>query len=232
MYTELKERVLLANKKLVEYNLVTLTWGNVSEIDRELGVVAIKPSGVDYSKMTSEDIVIVNLEGKRIEGKLNPSSDLATHLHIYSMCEAINSIVHTHSMYATSYAQAGRDVMNYGTTHADHFQGTIPCTRVMRDDEIKNNYEHNTGVVIQETFNSRGIDPSRVMACIVNNHGPFAWGSTTEQAVENALVLEVVAKMNLQTELLNGKVTTINKTLEDKHYLRKHGSGAYYGQQK
>lgn len=231
-YQALKERVLQANHKIVEYNLVTLTWGNVSEIDRELGVVAIKPSGVDYDTMSVDDIVVVDLEGNRIEGELNPSSDLPTHLYIYTMHDDIKSVVHTHSLHATSFAQAGKPLEVYGTTHSDHFFGCVPCTRVMHDEEIKKDYEYNTGVVIGETFKTQNIDPSEVMACLVNNHGPFAWGASTTQAVENALVLEVVAQMNLNTQQINPKIHAVKQSLLEKHYLRKHGASAYYGQKK
>lgn len=231
-YQDLKQRVLDANKQIVEHNLVTLTWGNVSEIDRQNSVVAIKPSGVDYSNMSVDDIVVVDLDGNVVEGTLNPSSDLPTHLFIYTMHDEIMSVVHTHSLHATSFAQAGVDLDVYGTTHSDHFYGTVPCTRVMTDKEIKEQYEYNTGVVIGETFDKRNINANEVMACLVNNHGPFAWGKSANQAVENALVLEVVAQMNMQTRLINPGVKEINKTLLDKHYLRKHGSDAYYGQKK
>lgn len=231
-YQELKKSVFEANKKIVEYNLVTLTWGNVSEIDRSRSVVAIKPSGVDYKIMTEDDIVIVDLEGNVVEGDLNPSSDLPTHLYIYTLHESIKSVVHTHSLHATSFAQAGLDIKVRGTTHADHFFGTIPCTRRMTKEEIQSNYEYNTGVVIGETFKSRNISAKDVMACLVNNHGPFAWGESSIQAVENALVLEVVAQMNMNTSLLAPNVDVISDELLRKHYLRKHGSEAYYGQAK
>lgn len=229
-YQALKQRVLDANTKIVEYNLVTLTWGNVSEIDRENGVVAIKPSGVDYEKMSVDDIVIVDLDGNIVEGNLNPSSDLPTHLYIYTMHDAIKSVVHTHSLYATSFAQAGKGLDVYGTTHSDHFYGHVPCTRIMSDDEIKTDYEYNTGVVIGETFKTRAIDPSQVQACLVNNHGPFAWGKSCDEAVENALVLEVVSQMNTQSTMINPHLNPIKQSLLDKHYLRKHGKDAYYGQ--
>lgn len=232
MYQAIKERVLKANKQLVDLGLVTLTWGNVSEIDRDLNIVAIKPSGVDYDKMSVNDIVIVDLEGNVKEGHLNPSSDLPTHLYLYTLSDEIKSVVHTHSLHATSYAQSGKDLKAYGTTHADHFYGTVPCTRAMTDDEIKSDYEYNTGVVIGETFKERNINPAQVMACLVNNHGPFTWGKSCTQAVENALVLEVVSHMNIQTQLLNNSIDSMNQVLLDKHYLRKHGKDAYYGQKK
>lgn len=231
-YQALKQRVLDANKKIVEYNLVTLTWGNVSEIDRELGVIAIKPSGVGYSTMSVEDIVVVDLDGNVVEGSLNPSSDLPTHMYIYTMHDDIKSVVHTHSLYATSFAQAGSGIEVFGTTHSDHFNGYVPCTRVMSDEEIKNDYEYNTGVVIGETFKTQNIKANEVMACLVNNHGPFAWGTSCDEAVENALVLEVVAQMTINTKLVNPEVKPIKETLLHKHYFRKHGSGAYYGQGK
>lgn len=232
MYQELRKRVLDANKQVMDYGLVTLTWGNVSEIDRVHNVVAIKPSGVDYATMSVDDIVVVDLDGNIVEGTLNPSSDLATHLYIYTIHDDINSVVHTHSTNATAFAQAGVDIENLGTTHSDHFQGAIPCTRIMTDEEILNDYEYNTGVVIGETFTKRNLDASVIMACLVNNHGPFVWGKSIKQAVENALVLEVVAKMNIKTKSINLNIQPIKTTLQNKHYLRKHGKRAYYGQGK
>lgn len=231
MYQELKKRVLYANKKLVEYNLITLTWGNVSEYDRSLGVIAIKPSGISYDVMDVDDIVIVDIEGNLIEGKLKPSSDLPTHLVLYRSDVSVGSVVHTHSPNATAFAQAGLDLIAYGTTHADTFYGSVPCTRAMLDHEILGDYERETGNVIVETFKSRGISLKEVPGCLVFSHGPFAWGSDCKSAVENALVLEEVAKMNYQTMLLSGfKLSPMQSTLLDKHFLRKHGDNAYYGQ--
>ena len=227
----LKERVLEQNLLLPQYDLVVFTWGNVSEIDREEGIIAIKPSGVDYEVMKAEDIVIVDMEGKTIEGTLNPSSDLPTHLELYKAFPDIGGIVHTHSFSATSWAQSGRDIPAYGTTHADYFYGPIPCTRKMSDKEIKDEYEKNTGTVIIETFNTRGIEAWQMPGCIVHSHGPFSWGKDGYEAVHNAVVMESVAKMNLWTEQISQRqCEPMQQVLLDKHYLRKHGPNAYYGQ--
>lgn len=230
MLEALKKEVFEANIALVKNNLVVLTWGNVSGIDREKGLVVIKPSGVSYENMKEEDMVVVDLEGKIIEGKLRPSSDTITHIELYKKFRSIGGIVHTHSTYATSWAQSKRDIPSYGTTHADTFYGPIPCTRKLTDEEIKTEYERNTGFVIIETLESRNIDSLSVPGIIVESHGPFSWGENPNKAVSNAVVLEEVAKMALITENLNKDITPIDKELQDKHYFRKHGINAYYGQ--
>lgn len=232
MYNLLKERVLEANLLLPKHHLITFTWGNVSEIDRELGVIAIKPSGVDYENMSSDDIVIVDLEGTVIEGHLKPSSDLMTHLELYKSFKDIGGVVHTHSRNATSFAQAGRDIVALGTTQADYFYGNVPCTRQMTPAEISKDYELNTGKVIVETFVEREINPNDVPGCLVYSHGPFVWGTDCFNAVHNAVVLEEVALMNMNTERLNPSIERMQQELLDKHYLRKHGANAYYGQGK
>jgi len=226
---DLKQKVFEANLDLPKYGLVTFTWGNVSEIDRERGLVVIKPSGVSYEKMTVDDMVVVDLEGNVVEGKLKPSSDLATHLELYKAFPSIGGVVHTHSTNATSFAQAGRGIPAFGTTHADYFYGEIPVTRVMTDDEIATDYEKNTGKVIIERF--KGINPVKIPSVLVNNHGPFSWGIDANDAVHNAVVLEEVAKMAINTIILGNK-TPIKQVILDKHYLRKHGKDAYYGQLK
>ena len=227
----LKRAVWKANLDVVSAGLVVLTWGNASGVDREAGVMAIKPSGVAYDRLEPADIVLVSLEsGRPVGDGLKPSSDTSTHLHLYRSFPAIGGIVHTHSRHAVSFAQAERELPCLGTTHADHFYGTIPVTRRMRPDEIREAYEHNTGVVITERFRSGGIDASAVPGVLVAGHGPFAWGSTPEKAVENAIVLESVAEMALNTYLLNPDARSIDQVLLDKHFLRKHGAGAYYGQ--
>ncbi|MFG1173140.1 L-ribulose-5-phosphate 4-epimerase [Erwiniaceae bacterium CAU 1747] len=229
--TWLKEQVLEANLALPEHNLVTFTWGNVSAIDRASGRVAIKPSGVDYEVMTVDDIVVVDLEsGRVIEGSKKPSSDTATHLALYRAFTSIGGIVHTHSRHATIWAQSGLDLPAWGTTHADYFYGRIPCTRLMTPQEIADDYEHNTGEVIIETFRSRDISPAAVPAVLVNAHGPFAWGSDAENAVHNAVVLEEVAYMGIFSRQLAPGIGDMQQVLLDKHYLRKHGANAYYGQ--
>lgn len=227
MLEELKKRVYEANMLLPKYGLVTFTWGNVSEIDRETGYFAIKPSGVDYEKLTPEDMVIMDLNGKRIEGHLNPSSDTATHLELYRAFPGIGGVVHTHSPWATSWAQAGRGIPCYGTTHADYFYGEIPCARNLTEEELKD-YERNTGVLIAEVFKDR--DYQAVPAVLCKNHGPFAWGKDAREAVHNAVVLEEVAKMAARCERLNPEVQPAPQALQDKHYFRKHGANAYYGQ--
>ncbi|CAH7092408.1 L-ribulose-5-phosphate 4-epimerase UlaF [Vibrio chagasii] len=229
-YSQLKQRVLEANLRLPKYGLVTFTWGNVSEFDRENGVIAIKPSGVEYSDMTAEDMVVVDLEGNIIEGKLNPSSDTATHLELYKAFPEIGGIVHTHSRSATIWAQAGIDIPALGTTHADYFYGDIPCTRKLSNSEIADQYEKNTGLVIIEEFIQRRIDPMAVPSVIVAGHAPFSWGKDAKDAVHNAVVLEEVSAMALATRSLNSGIK-IQPELSDKHYLRKHGENAYYGQQ-
>lgn len=229
MFTELKQRVLAANLLLPKYGLVTFTWGNVSEVDREKGVIAIKPSGVEYDVMKADDIVIVSLTGEVIEGTLNPSSDTPTHIELYNAFPTIGGIVHTHSRNATIWAQAGLDVPALGTTHADYFYGDVPCTRPLTPNEIANDYEKNTGSVIIEEFARREIDPVAVPSAIICGHAPFSWGKDASQAVHNAVVLEEVSAMAIGTRALNSGIT-IQKELSDKHYLRKHGANAYYGQ--
>ena len=230
MFEELRQRVLDANLLLPRYGLVTLTWGNVSEIDRQRGLVAIKPSGVGYDILRAEDIVVVDLEGAPVAGTLRPSSDLATHLVLYQRFPEIGGIVHTHSRYATAFAQAERGIPCYGTTHADYFYGEVPCTRALAPEELAESYEKNTGKVIADTFDAREIDPMAVPAALVCKHGPFTWGCDAAKAVENALVQEEVAHMAILTERLSPDVTPAPQELLDKHYFRKHGKNAYYGQ--
>jgi L-ribulose-5-phosphate 4-epimerase len=228
MLEYLKQQVFEANLLLPKYSLVTFTWGNVSGIDRKSRLVAIKPSGVSYSEMTPESIVIVNFAGEVIEGRLKPSSDTPTHIELYKAFPNIGGIVHTHSRWATSFAQAGMSIEATGTTHADHFYGTIPCTRQLTSAEIAGEYEKETGKVIIETF--KNIDPDSVPAVLCQSHGPFCWGKTPEKAVENAVVLEEVAFMQYHALRLNPELSTMQKELLDKHFLRKHGKNAYYGQ--
>ncbi|MBQ6929705.1 MAG: L-ribulose-5-phosphate 4-epimerase [Oscillospiraceae bacterium] len=231
MYTELKERVFKANMLLPQYDLVKFTWGNVSEIDRTKGVMAIKPSGVEYSVMTSDDMVVVDIEsGKVVEGRYKPSSDTDTHLEIYRSFKEVGGIVHTHSRWATIFAQMKKDIPALGTTHADYFYGSIPVTRDMTKAEIGGEYELNTGKVIVETLENRGINPKDVPSVLVAGHGPFSWGKDANNAVHNAVVLEEVAFMAWHTMMLNKDITSMDKNLLDKHYLRKHGANAYYGQ--
>lgn len=228
MLEELKERVCRANRLLPEYGLVTFTWGNVSAIDREAGLVVIKPSGVDYAALTPDCMVVTDLEGRVMEGELRPSSDLPTHLVLYRAFAAAGGIVHTHSRWATCWAQAGRGIPAYGTTHGDDFYGEIPCTREMTAAEIGGAYEEETGRVVAERF--RELDPAALPAVLVKKHGPFAWGKDAEEAVHNAVVLEEVAMMALHTELLRPDAAPMSQALLDRHFLRKHGPGAYYGQ--
>ena len=228
MLENLKKRVFEQNIALVKHGLVVLTWGNVSARDVESGLVVIKPSGVPYDTMTADDMVVVDLDGNKVEGELNPSSDLPTHLYLYREYPALGGIVHTHSTYATAFAQSGRDITPYGTTHADAFYGSVPCSRELTDDEIAAEYEWNTGKVIAETV----TDHEGIPAILVKNHGVFTWGATPEKAVENAVTLEELAKMAQVTESLNALTPRIKQTLLDKHYLRKHGKNAYYGQKK
>jgi len=230
MLDRLKEEVFNANLELVNQGLVIYTWGNVSGIDREKGLVVIKPSGVNYDTMTAQDMVVVDLEGNIIEGKLNPSSDTPTHLALYKSFKDIGGVVHTHSEYATSWAQAGCDIPSYGTTHADYFYGNIPCTRKLSFEEINNDYEFQTGNVIIETLNHKNYKPLEMPGVIVFNHGPFTWGKNPKEAVHNAKVLEEVSKMAFRTESINKSVQSIDDVLLNKHYLRKHGENAYYGQ--
>lgn len=229
MFGELKREVYEANILLPKLNLVTLTWGNVSGLDQEHGVFAIKPSGVSYDEMTYEDMVLVDLDGHVIEGDKKPSSDTATHLELYKNFPDIGGIVHTHSSYATSWAQAGRDLPCYGTTHADAFYGPVPCTRPLTEEELID-YEQSTGAVIVETFEDRLIDYKAVPAVLCMNHGPFTWGSTPMDAVHNAITLEECAKMALHTELINPNALLAPQHLLKKHFMRKHGPNAYYGQ--
>lgn len=228
MLEELKQRVFEQNLRLKDSGLVILTWGNVSAIDREKGLVVIKPSGVNYDVMKASDMVVTDLDGNVIEGNLRPSSDLLTHLELYKKFPNIGGVVHTHSTHAVSFAQAGRDLTSYGTTHADTFYGDVPCTRKLSKDEIDNDYELNTGKVIVETFANK--DYEAIPAVLVKNHGPFTWGKTCEKAVENAIILEEVCKMALLSELLNPNIERVDQYLLNKHYFRKHGKNAYYGQ--
>lgn len=231
MYQQLKKQVLEANLALPRHNLVTFTWGNVSGIDRERGVIVIKPSGVEYEHMTADDMVVVSLEsGKVVEGSKKPSSDTETHLALYRAFPEIGGIVHTHSRHATIWAQAGCDLPAWGTTHADYFYGPIPCTRRMTPAEIAGEYELETGNVIIETFKVLGISAKDIPAVLVNSHGPFAWGTDPDNAVHNAVVLEEIAYMNLFTRQLAPDLGEMQQELLDKHYLRKHGKNAYYGQ--
>ena len=226
MLEELKKRVFEQNIALVKHGLVVLTWGNVSAKDEETGLVVIKPSGVPYNTMKAEDMVVVDIEGNVIEGRYRPSSDLPTHLYLYKQYTTLGGIVHTHSTYATAFAQSGREITAYGTTHADAFYGNVPCARELTDEEIDEAYEQNTGKVIAEAIS----DVEAIPAMLVKNHGVFTWGSTPEKAVENAVTLEEVAKMALLTEQLNSETPRIKQHLLDKHYFRKHGKNAYYGQ--
>ena len=227
MLEKLKEEVYNANMELPKRGLVTYTWGNVSGIDREKGLFVIKPSGVDYDFLNPSDMVVMDLEGNKIEGDYNPSSDTATHIELYKSFKNIGGIVHTHSPNATAWAQAGKSLPCYGTTHADYFYGDIPCTRNLTEEEIEKGYEKNTGMVIVETF--KEINPMYIPAVLCKNHGPFTWGKDAMEAVHNAVVLEEVAKMNFLTELLNKNAEKTPKYMQDKHFLRKHGSNAYYG---
>lgn len=229
MLEQLKQEVFKANLLLPKHNLVTFTWGNVSGIDREKGLVVIKPSGVEYDTMTAEDMVVVDLKtGEVVEGKWKPSSDTPTHLALYNAFEGLGGIVHTHSRWATSFAQAGVGVMPLGTTQGDYFYGEIPCTRPMTAEEIAGEYEKETGNVIIETF--EGKNPDEIPAVLVFSHGPFAWGKNPMEAVHNAVVLEEISFMNFHAMALNPNVKHMQQELLDKHYLRKHGKNAYYGQ--
>lgn len=228
MLEQLKREAYEANMLLPKLHLVTFTWGNVSQIDRERGIFAIKPSGVEYDALTPEDLVLVDLEGNVVEGNRRPSSDTATHVELYRAFPEIGGIVHTHSPWATSWAQAGRDIPCYGTTHADYFYGEIPCARTLTQEEIDGGYEKNTGKIIVECFRER--DYQAVPGVLCKNHGPFAWGRDGSQAVHNAAVLEEVAKMAAWTEFLAPGAAPAPQNVQDKHYFRKHGPGAYYGQ--
>ena len=231
MLEELKKTVCEANLALPRYGLVTFTWGNVSGVDREKGLMVIKPSGVEYDGMTPEDMVVVSLEtGEKVEGKWKPSSDTATHVALYNAFPNIGGVVHTHSRWATSWAQAGKSINAYGTTHGDYFYGAIPCTRKMTPEEIGGAYELETGNVIIETFKNKGVDPDQVPAVLVCSHGPFAWGTDPHNAVHNSVVLEELAFMAFHTEAMTPGISPMQQELLDKHYLRKHGKNAYYGQ--
>jgi L-ribulose-5-phosphate 4-epimerase len=230
-FQNLKQRVLDGNLALLDAGLVVLTWGNGSAVDRRLGVMAIKPSGIPYASLKVDDIVVLNLEsGQTVEGAARPSSDTPTHLHLYRQFPALGGIAHTHSTYGTCFAQALRDIPCFGTTHADNFHGPIPVTRPMTDEEIQNDYELNTGRVIVECFRTRSIDPAGVPSVLVASHAPFAWGPTIEKAVENAIVLEFAAQMALNSLALSPGLRPINGALLDRHFLRKHGPKATYGQ--
>lgn len=228
MLKELKKLVYEANMELPNRKLVTYTWGNVSGIDRKEGLIVIKPSGVNYEELKPEDMVVLDLKGKQIEGKYKPSSDTATHIELYKAFKEVGGIIHTHSPWATAWAQAGRSIPSYGTTHADYFYGAIPCARSLTDEEINREYEKNTGLVIVETVGD--TNPMNIPGILCANHGPFAWGKDPAEAVHNAVVLEEVAKIAFHTETLNPRESHISQTLLDKHYLRKHGENSYYGQ--
>lgn len=228
MFTELKREVFEANLALVEHKLVILTWGNASGIDRNRGVIAIKPSGMAYSQMTANDIVLVDLDGKIVEGTLRPSSDLPSHLELYHAWSEVGGIVHTHAPYATSFAQATTSLPCFGTTQADHFHGEVPCTRFLTQQEVENNYERNTGKIIVERF--RDLDPVAVPGVLVAGHAPFTWGPSPSKAVENSIALEQIAHMAILTRTLSPHAEEIPAYITDKHYFRKHGDHAYYGQ--
>ena len=230
MLEELKEKVLQANLELPKRGLITYTWGNVSGIDREKGLVVIKPSGVSYDGMKASDMVVLDIDGNRVEGTLNPSSDTPTHLELYKKYPDLGGVVHTHSTSATSWAQAGRDIPLYGTTHADYFFGDIPCARSLTKEEIEGEYEKNTGLVIIETLEERNVNPVYTPGILVKNHGVFTWGKDADEAVHNAVVLEEVAKMATFTEMINKDADKAPEYLRDKHFYRKHGENAYYGQ--
>lgn len=230
MLEQLKQEVYKANMDLPAYGLVTFTWGNVSAIDREKGLFVIKPSGVDYDKLSPKDMVVMDLNGEKVEGSYNPSSDTATHLELYKAFPGVGGIVHTHSSYATSWAQAGRSIPCYGTTHADYIYGEIPCVRCLTREEIEGAYEKNTGLLISNEFKAMDKDPMAVPAVLCKNHGPFAWGKDAHEAVHNAVVLEEVAKMAYRAEIIEPRIQPAPQELQDKHYYRKHGANAYYGQ--
>ena len=230
MLEELKRQVYEANMALPKYGLVTFTWGNVSGIDAESGLFVIKPSGVEYDKLTPDDMVVMDLDGNKVEGRYKPSSDTPTHLELYKAYPEIGGIVHTHSSYATSWAQAGRSIPCYGTTHADYIYGEVPCVRCLTKEEIEDAYETNTGLLIVNEFKRLKKDPMAVPAVLCKNHGPFVWGKDAMDAVHNAVVLEEVAKMAYRTETIQPKVAAAPQELQDKHYFRKHGANAYYGQ--
>ncbi|NLL73867.1 MAG: L-ribulose-5-phosphate 4-epimerase [Clostridiales bacterium] len=228
MLDKLKKEVYEANMELPKRGLVTYTWGNVSGVCRERELFVIKPSGVSYDELKPEDMVVVDFKGNKVEGRYNPSSDTATHLELYLAFPDIGGVVHTHSPVATSWAQAGRAIPCYGTTHADYFYGEIPCARALTEEEVENGYEKNSGLVIVETF--RNLNPLYVPGVLCKNHGPFTWGKDAAEAVYNSVVLEEVAKMNLMTEQIGSNLAPAPQYLQDKHFLRKHGPNAYYGQ--
>ena len=232
MLEQLKKQVYEANMLLPRYELVTFTWGNVSAMDRESGLFVIKPSGVPYEELKPEDMVVVDLAGNKVEGAYNPSSDTPTHAVLYSRFPNIGGIVHTHSTWATSWAQAGRGIPCYGTTHADYIYGEVPCVRNLTKEEIDEAYEKNTGIVIADEFDARGLDYVAVPAVLCKNHGPFTWGKDAHEAVHNAVVLEETAKMAAYCEMINPRNVPAPQELQDKHYYRKHGANAYYGQAK
>lgn len=232
MLEQLKQEVYEANMLLPKYHLVTFTWGNVSGIDREKGLFVIKPSGVDYDKLTPDSMVVVNLEGEVVEGEYRPSSDTPTHVVLYNRFQEIGGVVHTHSPWATSWAQAGRGIPCYGTTHADYLYGQVPCVRTLTKEEIETAYEKNTGVLIADEFERLAVDYLATPAVLCKNHGPFTWGKDAKEAVHNAVVLEEVAKMAARCEQIDPKVNPAPQELQDKHYYRKHGKNAYYGQGK
>ncbi|WEA42811.1 L-ribulose-5-phosphate 4-epimerase [Priestia aryabhattai] len=230
MLDKLKEEVFQANLDLPKHGLVKYTWGNVSAIDRDSGLFVIKPSGVTYEKMTAKDMVVVDLDGRVVEGELNPSSDTLTHAVLYKHYPQIGGIAHTHSTWATIWAQAGLDVQAMGTTHADTFYGSVPCARFLTEKEVNDGYEVETGKVIIETFEERGLDVLAVPGILLQGHGPFTWGENAKSAVMNSVVLDEVSKMNFFTQKLNGLAEELPQRILDKHYLRKHGQNAYYGQ--
>ncbi len=230
MLEQLKKEVYEANMELPRRGLITYTWGNVSGRDKQTGYFVIKPSGVDYDKLTVGDMVVCDLNGNVLEGKYKPSSDTPTHIELYKKYSEIGGVVHTHSPEATAWAQAGRGIPLYGTTHADYFYGAVPCTRSLTKEEIEGAYEQNTGLVIIETFEKNGIDPLYMPGVLCCNHGPFTWGKDAAEAVHNAVVLEEIAKMAFKTELINPNVKEAPNAVRDKHFFRKHGANAYYGQ--
>lgn len=230
MLEELKQEVYEANMQLPQYGLVTFTWGNVSGIDRERGLIVIKPSGVEYDVLKPQDMVVLDLAGNQVEGELNPSSDTRTHIELYQAFSNLGGIVHTHSTHAVAWAQAGKDIPCFGTTHADYFYGSIPCARHLTDEEITEDYEKNTGKVIVETFQNREINPEHVPGVICASHGPFTWGKDAAQAVYHAVVMEEVAKMAILTKQVDAQAAPAPRNIQEKHFMRKHGPGAYYGQ--